>query len=83
MIFMDLKEQLNFRPGSPLREKISNEFFQSKWKTFREWFFKNFDNNQQTFLQNDFYNDLSQANKVIAFVPWFMKKNTFISIFAC
>ena len=78
---MDQKEQLDFRPGSPVRAKISEEFFHPKWKSFREWFFKNFDNNQQTFLQTDFYNDLSHANKAIAFVPWFMTKYIYKYIF--
>lgn len=74
MVLMDQEDRLDFRPGSPVREKISNEFFEPKWKLFREWFFKNFDKNQRTILQDEFYKDLSQTNKIIAFIPWFMTK---------
>ena len=78
---MDKSKLIDCRPGSPVRKKISNEFFHPKWESFGKWFFKNFDNRQQTYFQKDFSNDLYKANKAIAFEPWFMIKYVYSNNF--
>ncbi|KAG5615270.1 hypothetical protein H5410_015094 [Solanum commersonii] len=44
------ENQIDFSPSSPARENISKEFQKSRWKPFRNWFFKNFNKEEQILL---------------------------------
>ena len=69
---MDSQEKIDFSPGSLTRLSIAEEFRLPKWEPFRKWFFENFSKTDKKEMQEKFYNHLSQVNKIIYFVPWFI-----------
>ena len=69
---MDSTEKIDFSPGSSTRLLIAQEFKLPKWEPFRKWFFENFSSIDKKKMQEKFYDHLSQVNKVIYFVPWFI-----------
>ena len=73
---MDLNSKIDFSPGSLARKFIREEFNSNKWEIFRNWFFKNFDNQDKQLFQEVFYKELTEENKIIPFVPWFINKYT-------
>ena len=73
---MNFENKIDFRQGSPVRKIICEEFKNSKWELFRNWFFKNFDNQDRQLFQEIFYKELIEENKIIPFVPWFLNKYT-------
>ena len=71
---MDYTNKIDFSPGSLARTKIKNEFNHKKWEPFKEWLFKNFSKEELKIIQEIFYDYLSSVNKIIYFVPWFIRK---------
>ena len=64
---------MDLGPGSPSRAFLNKELFQSYYEPFYNWYFSNFSSTKLENFKNQYYEYLSQTQKLEHFVPWFLQ----------